>query len=118
MIEALRPGVVSLIRDLNGNHVIQRCLQVSVPEYCTCDPSDVLGHMVLFLLHHAAAGCTLLASLYRNCDSVMRLATQRCMRVCSWARGCSGWGRRTHSSSTTRAASTAWMSRRTATAAA
>ena len=32
MIEALKPGVVSLIRDLNGNHVIQRCLQVrSVP---------------------------------------------------------------------------------------
>ena len=28
VIEALKPGVVSLIRDLNGNHVIQRCLQV------------------------------------------------------------------------------------------
>lgn len=28
IIEALKPGVVSLIRDLNGNHVIQRCLQV------------------------------------------------------------------------------------------
>jgi hypothetical protein len=27
VIEALKPGVVSLIRDLNGNHVIQRCLQ-------------------------------------------------------------------------------------------
>jgi Pumilio-family RNA binding repeat len=28
VIDALRPGVVNLIRDLNGNHVIQRCLQV------------------------------------------------------------------------------------------
>lgn len=27
VIDSLRPGVVSLIRDLNGNHVIQRCLQ-------------------------------------------------------------------------------------------
>ena len=25
--EALKPGVVTLIKDLNGNHVIQRCLQ-------------------------------------------------------------------------------------------
>lgn len=24
---ALRPGFLNLIRDLNGNHVIQRCLQ-------------------------------------------------------------------------------------------
>jgi len=35
VIEALRPGVVSLIRDLNGNHVIQRCLQVR-REYPCC----------------------------------------------------------------------------------
>jgi hypothetical protein len=26
-IEALAPGVVTLIKDLNGNHVVQRCLQ-------------------------------------------------------------------------------------------
>ncbi|EFJ45258.1 pumilio family protein [Volvox carteri f. nagariensis] len=31
-IEALRPGVVSLIKDLNGNHVVQRCLQRLGPE--------------------------------------------------------------------------------------
>jgi len=30
--DALRGGVVSLIRDLNGNHVIQRCLQRLGPE--------------------------------------------------------------------------------------
>lgn len=30
--EALQGGVVALIRDLNGNHVIQRCLQRLGPE--------------------------------------------------------------------------------------
>lgn len=32
MIDSLQEGVVSLIRDLNGNHVIQRCLQRLGPE--------------------------------------------------------------------------------------
>lgn len=32
VIEALRNGVVSLIKDLNGNHVVQRCLQRLGPE--------------------------------------------------------------------------------------
>ncbi len=32
MITSLQEGVVSLIRDLNGNHVIQRCLQRLGPE--------------------------------------------------------------------------------------
>ena len=32
MVQTLREGVVALIRDLNGNHVIQRCLQRLGPE--------------------------------------------------------------------------------------
>ena len=32
VINSLQEGVVSLIRDLNGNHVIQRCLQRLGPE--------------------------------------------------------------------------------------
>lgn len=32
VIDALTPGVVNLIRDLNGNHVVQRCLQRLSPE--------------------------------------------------------------------------------------
>lgn len=36
VIDALKPGVVSLIRDLNGNHVVQRCLQVRVVLRCAC----------------------------------------------------------------------------------
>ena len=41
MIEALKPGVVSLIRDLNGNHVIQRCLQAR----CFLCPESLLTMM-------------------------------------------------------------------------
>lgn len=32
VVNALRPGIVVLIRDLNGNHVVQRCLQRLSPE--------------------------------------------------------------------------------------
>ena len=32
VVDALKPGVVNLIRDLNGNHVVQRCLQRLGPE--------------------------------------------------------------------------------------
>lgn len=32
VISALAPGVVSLIKDLNGNHVVQRCLQRLGPD--------------------------------------------------------------------------------------
>lgn len=32
VVESLGPGVVALIRDLNGNHVVQRCLQRLGPE--------------------------------------------------------------------------------------
>lgn len=32
VIQALGPGVVSLIKDLNGNHVVQRCLQRLGPD--------------------------------------------------------------------------------------
>jgi hypothetical protein len=31
-VRALGPGVVPLIKDLNGNHVVQRCLQRLGPE--------------------------------------------------------------------------------------
>lgn len=32
VISSLKPGVVTLIKDLNGNHVVQRCLQCLVNE--------------------------------------------------------------------------------------
>lgn len=34
LIAALQPSVVELIKDLNGNHVIQRCLQKLDPANC------------------------------------------------------------------------------------
>lgn len=33
MIVALQPNVVALIKDLNGNHVIQKCLHKLSPEH-------------------------------------------------------------------------------------
>lgn len=43
VISALEPGFLALIKDLNGNHVIQRCLQ--------CFPSEdskVITHLNLY----------------------------------------------------------------------
>ena len=51
VIDALRPGVVSLIRDLNGNHVIQRCLQVRCAVHaCTESRSDRRARTALELI--------------------------------------------------------------------
>lgn len=33
VVSALKPGIVTLIKNMNGNHVAQRCLQYLVPEY-------------------------------------------------------------------------------------
>ncbi|KAL5559013.1 hypothetical protein UlMin_035224 [Ulmus minor] len=33
IMSALEPGFLHLMKDLNGNHVIQRCLQCLIPEY-------------------------------------------------------------------------------------
>lgn len=40
IVSSLKPGLVNLIKDMNGNHVAQRCLQYLTPEYrevsCLC----------------------------------------------------------------------------------
>ncbi|XP_042480933.1 pumilio homolog 2-like [Macadamia integrifolia] len=33
IVSSLKPGIVLLIKDMNGNHVAQRCLQYLIPEY-------------------------------------------------------------------------------------
>ncbi|KAJ6430772.1 hypothetical protein OIU84_018313 [Salix udensis] len=33
VVSALKPGIVTLIKNMNGNHVAQRCLQCLMPEY-------------------------------------------------------------------------------------
>lgn len=33
VVSSLKPGIVTLIKNMNGNHVAQRCLQYLVPEH-------------------------------------------------------------------------------------
>ena len=56
--DALRDGVVSLIRDLNGNHVIQRCLQRLGPEDSQFVYDAAAAHTVDIATHRH--GCCVL----------------------------------------------------------
>ncbi|KAK9804147.1 hypothetical protein WJX73_005118 [Symbiochloris irregularis] len=56
--EALQGGVVSLIRDLNGNHVIQRCLQRLGPEESQF-VYDAAGQHALEIATHRHGCCVL-----------------------------------------------------------
>ena len=56
--EALQGGVVSLIRDLNGNHVIQRCLQRLGPEESQF-VYDAAGAHALEIATHRHGCCVL-----------------------------------------------------------
>lgn len=33
IVSALKPGIVTMIKDMNGNHVAQRCLQYLTAKY-------------------------------------------------------------------------------------
>ena len=33
VVSSLKPGIVMMIKDMNGNHVAQRCLSYLLPEY-------------------------------------------------------------------------------------
>lgn len=46
VVSSLKPGIVALIKNMNGNHVAQRCLLYLMPEY-----SKVKYHPP-YLLHH------------------------------------------------------------------
>ena len=56
--EALQGGVVALIRDLNGNHVIQRCLQRLGPEESQF-VYDAAGAHALEIATHRHGCCVL-----------------------------------------------------------
>ncbi|KAH9330952.1 hypothetical protein KI387_003060 [Taxus chinensis] len=60
VISSLKPGVVTLIKDLNGNHVVQRCLQCLVNEDSQ------------FLFDAAAAHCVEIASHRHGCCVLQR----------------------------------------------
>lgn len=58
VIEALSPGVVSLIKDLNGNHVVQRCLQRLGPDDSQFVYDAAKAHCVEIATHRH--GCCVL----------------------------------------------------------
>eukprot|EP00798_Chlamydomonas_sp_ICE-L_P020344 gene20344-27106_t len=60
VIEAFRNGVVSLIKDLNGNHVVQRCLKLLGPQDSQ------------FIYDAAAANCVEIASHRHGCCVLQR----------------------------------------------
>ena len=49
VVSSLKPGIVTLMKNMNGNHVAQRCLQHLTPQYrevrITC-----LVHLISFQL--------------------------------------------------------------------
>ncbi|KAG6632716.1 pumilio homolog 12 isoform X2 [Carya illinoinensis] len=55
VVSSLKPGIVTLIKNINGNHVAQRCLQCLMPE-CT-----------EFLFEAATANCVDLATDRHGC---------------------------------------------------
>jgi hypothetical protein len=59
-VAALSPGVVILIKDLNGNHVVQRCLQRLAPEASQ------------FIYDAAAAHCVEIATHRHGCCVLQR----------------------------------------------
>jgi len=58
VINGLKSSVVTLIKDLNGNHVIQRCLNHLAPEYNQFIYDAVAGHCVEVATHRH--GCCVL----------------------------------------------------------
>jgi hypothetical protein len=54
VVDALRPGFLELIKDPNGNHVVQKCLQSF-----EADDNKVCGRM------------------WRNCNAIVRSGVQR-----------------------------------------
>ncbi|KAK6925761.1 Pumilio RNA-binding repeat [Dillenia turbinata] len=63
VVNALKPGVVTLIKNMNGNHVAQRCLQYLVPEYRE------------FLFEAASSHCVELATDRHGCCVLQKCLT-------------------------------------------
>lgn len=55
VVSSLKPGIVTVIKNMNGNHVAQRCLQYLMPEYCE------------FLFEAAIGNCVELATDRHGC---------------------------------------------------
>ncbi|KAK9289370.1 hypothetical protein L1049_007525 [Liquidambar formosana] len=46
VVTSLKPGIVNMIKDINGNHVAKRCLQCLMPRYIEFLFEAVTGHCV------------------------------------------------------------------------
>ncbi|XP_016469600.1 pumilio homolog 12-like [Nicotiana tabacum] len=64
IVSSLKPGLVNLIKDMNGNHVAQRCLQYLTPEYSE------------FLFEAAITNCVELASDRHGCCVLQKCLSQ------------------------------------------
>ncbi|CAN4123257.1 unnamed protein product [Withania somnifera] len=64
IVSSLKPGLVNLIKDMNGNHVAQRCLQYLTPEYRE------------FLFEVAITNCVELATDRHGCCVLQKCLSQ------------------------------------------
>ncbi|KAH0765056.1 hypothetical protein KY285_000927 [Solanum tuberosum] len=64
IVSSLKPGLVNLIKDMNGNHVAQRCLQYLTPEYRE------------FLFEAAITNCVELATDRHGCCVLQKCLSQ------------------------------------------
>ncbi|BBH04278.1 pumilio 12 [Prunus dulcis] len=92
VVSSLKPGIVTLIKNTNGNHVAQRCLQYLTPEYretssrsSSSSSSSSMG-LFLFLVYRA-----LDAKLIRPDHRLLFLfeaATTNCVELATDRHGC------------------------------
>lgn len=68
VVESLRAYVVLLSRDLNGNHVIQKCLQKLPNEYCEFIFESACENCIKIAKHRH--GCCVLQRCFDNGDAV------------------------------------------------
>ncbi|KAJ8574033.1 hypothetical protein K7X08_010544 [Anisodus acutangulus] len=64
IVSSLKPGLVNIIKDMNGNHVAQRCLQYLTPEYRE------------FLFEAAITNCVELATDRHGCCVLQKCLSQ------------------------------------------
>ncbi|KFM27418.1 Putative pumilio-like protein 8, chloroplastic [Auxenochlorella protothecoides] len=77
VIQALRPGVVALIRDLNGNHVIQRCLQRMTNEDLGFVYAAAADHCLDIATHRH--GCCVLQRCIDRADAAQKRHLAHCI---------------------------------------
>ncbi|KAL5708633.1 hypothetical protein ACHQM5_019404 [Ranunculus cassubicifolius] len=70
VVSSLKPGIVNLMKDTNGNHVAQRCLQHLLPEYKEFLFEDAISHCSKLAKDRHA--CCVLQKCLSHCDGEHR----------------------------------------------